>query len=112
MKHLKTYESFSKHVHDEYYIISDSLLDLFDEYNIIEWNSPSQQMPKGTYWTYLHNVGVKYGIGINNIRREDFNKIWGGIDRLKKSIEGRLGKKIKVTNASFSMEVQKIQISI
>ena len=87
-------------------IISDSLHDIFDDYEITycdisyesQWVDDDQEM----VWSYIHNMfsGDKVGICINFIPSEPlFLEIKSEIEKLVPTIEGRVGQKI---NRSYS----------
>lgn len=90
---MRFLESFSNH--EDFYIISDSLMDFFDEHGIDEWSSPSQPWPNGIHWRYKYNIGRKVAVMIDKIPVKDYKSLSDTIQsKLRQSIEGRLGKSI------------------
>jgi hypothetical protein len=122
MKHLKTYESFEDKEVGTYFYggrtsiltrveikqtldeIIDNLLDIFDDYNIFEESDNNYQ---DSYWRYggnweytsdgeedMVNRVIDTCIAIERIKSTQFDQLVNDIDKLKKTIESRIGQKL------------------
>ena len=120
MKHITTYSLYENLdlsiIPNRIVEVSDSLMDIFDEYGISEITNTPKFNDK--YWSYKvgGNVSFLFGyyiqITTGDMDAVVFHKLVNDINSIKEVIEGRIGKGIVISNTTPAYRVRKGEILI